>query len=140
MGGEEVDDAGASSELARSDRQRLIASRLRQTATAAAPTHFEPMAPIDVASWLSGDAGHLHRAADLTSVPISSHRGGSGRVVVALKRTARRLLFPLLDVQTSVNWANARVVTFLLRQAAAQARTIEELERQVADLRAERER
>jgi hypothetical protein len=59
--------------------------------------------------------------------------------VVPLKRTVRRLLFPVLDVQTSVNGANARVVTFLLRQLAAQARSIEELERQVAELRAERD-
>jgi hypothetical protein len=38
-----------------------------------------------------------------------------------------------------VNAANARVVTFLLRQLSAQARSIEELEQQVAQLRAERD-
>ncbi|GEM_PF-2892698 len=98
-----------------------------------------PLRPFSVARWLDGDAGHLHRAGDLTNVPISSHRHLGGRIVVVVKRTLRRLLFPLLDVQTSVNAANARVVTFMLQQLAAQARHVEELERQVAELRAERE-
>ncbi|MGA2757761.1 MAG: methyltransferase domain-containing protein [Solirubrobacteraceae bacterium] len=80
-----------------------------------------------LAAWLAGDAGHLHRAFDLTAVPVSSRRRLSGRAVVALKRALRRLLFPLLDVQSSVNAANARVVTFLLEQAEAQSRAIEAL-------------
>jgi hypothetical protein len=125
--------------IAASDRsapQRLSAARAPQTVTA----HFEPMSPLTVEEWLNGDAGHLHRACDLTTVAITSHRRLGGRIVIPLKRTVRRLLFPLLDVQTSVNAANARVVTFLLRQVAAQAQSIEELERQVANLRAERGR
>lgn len=97
------------------------------------------MEPFSVGEWLRGDAGHLHRAGDLTTVEISSHRRLGGRVVIPLKRIVRRLLFPLLDVQSSVNGANARVVTFLLRQLAAQAQTVAELERQVAELRGERD-
>jgi hypothetical protein len=118
--------------------QRPIASRLRQTASAAAPSHFEPMTPISVEQWLHGDAGHLHRAFDLTSIPVTSDRRLGARIVVRLKRTVRRLLFPVLDVQTSLNGANARTATFLLRQLAAQQRTISELEQQLAELRAER--
>jgi len=96
------------------------------------------METVSVERWLAGDAGHLHRAFDLTRVPLDSHRRHGGRVVIALKRSIRRLLFPLLDVQTSVNGANARVVTYLLRQLAAQGRSIEELEHEVAELRSER--
>jgi hypothetical protein len=54
--------------------QGLIASRLRQTASAAAPSHFEPMTPISVEQWLRDDAGHLHRAFDLTRIPVTSDR------------------------------------------------------------------
>jgi hypothetical protein len=136
MAGERVNVAPASE---RSAQPQLIAARLRQTAAVASPAHLEHASPFDVEEWLAGDAGHLHRARDLTTLPIASHRRLGGRVVVPLKRTVRRLLFPVLDVQTSVNGANARVVTFLLRQLAAQARSIEELERQVAELRAERD-
>ena len=108
--------------------QRLIAARLRQTAAAAA-------GPLGVERWPSADAGHLHRAFDLTRVPITSQRRPGGRVVVALRRSARRLLFPLLDVQSSVNAANARVVSFLLGELEAQARRIEELENRLAEHR-----
>jgi hypothetical protein len=41
----------------------------------------------------------------------------------------------VLEVQTSLNAANARVVTFLLRHLAAQSRNVAELERQLAELR-----
>jgi hypothetical protein len=41
----------------------------------------------------------------------------------------------VLEVQTSLNAANARVVTFLLRHLAAQSRSVAELERQLAELR-----
>lgn len=119
---------------------QLIARRLRDTASAVAPPPVEPLTAYAVERWLEGDAGHLHHAADLRTVPISSHRPLAGRAVVAAKRAARRLLYPLLDVQSDVNAANARVVTFLLRQLAGQAERIDELERQLAELRAERER
>jgi uncharacterized coiled-coil protein SlyX len=55
-----------------------------------------------------------------------------------VKRALRRLLHPLPEAQSVWNGANARVVTFLLRQLAAQERTIESLERQVAELYDER--
>jgi len=50
------------------------------------------------------------------------------------KRVLRRMLFPVLETQSSWNGANARVVTFMLRQLAAQARTIESLEQQLDEL------
>ena len=46
----------------------------------------------------------------------------------------RRMLYPVLETQTSWNAANARVVTFMLHQLAAQARSIESLEQQVDEL------
>jgi SAM-dependent methyltransferase len=114
-----------------SDPAQAPGVRAAPAAPPAAPAAFEPLSPQAVAGWLEGDAGHLHRAFDLTSVPVSSQRRRIGRAVVALKRALRRLLFPLLDVQSSVNAANARVVTFLLEQTAAQSRAIEGLQRRL---------
>jgi SAM-dependent methyltransferase len=93
---------------------------------------LEPISAAAAEEWRSGDVGHLHRAFDLTSLPIVSHRRLWGRIVVALKRRVRRLLFPVLEVQTSVNAANARVASFLLEQLAAQSRSIAELDRRLA--------
>src|SRR5579862_2867835 len=118
------------------EAERLIAARLRQGAT----ERPSSSAPFSVERWLAGDAGHIARAGDLAHVPISSHRRLAGRPVVALKRAVRRLLYPLIDVQSGVNAATARVVAFLLEQTAAQALAIEELERQLAELRAEHRR
>jgi hypothetical protein len=113
--------------------QGLIAARLRQTAAVAAP--LEPGQALGVEASLRGDVDHLLQAFDLTRVPITSRPRFGVRVVIALKRFVRRLLFPLLDVQTSVNGANARVVSVLLAELGAQERRVEELERQVRELR-----
>lgn len=137
---EPVDGAGASAASESSDPRRLIATRLRHGAAAAGESPLVPLQPFNLGYWFDGDAGHLQRAGDLTSLPVSSHRRLGGPIIVAAKRTLRRLLFPVLDVQASVNAANARVVAFMLGQLAAQARHVEELERQLAELRAERER
>ena len=51
-----------------------------------------------------------------------------------LRRGLRRGLHPLPEAQSVWNGANARVITFLMRQLAAQARAIESLEQQVSDL------
>jgi len=120
------------------EAKRLIEARLRQTSSAAAPTHFAPLPPLREEEWMRGDVGHLHRAFDLTLVPVVSGRRVTGRAVVSLKRSVRRLLFPLLDVQSSLNGANARVVTAVLQQLAAQGRRIEELERRIEEPGAER--
>jgi len=93
-------------------------------------------APVTVEDWLAGDAGHLHRAFDLNAVAVTSDRRFGRRTVLALKRGVRRLLHPLLDVQTSLNGANARVVGFMLRRLAEQERSLEQLERTVQSLRA----
>lgn len=139
MHGDRADGVRGTSDVVGSAPRQLIVARLRDTAAAVPGREAELMLPFGVERWLEGDAGHLHRAGDLTAVPIASHRRLGGRLVVGLKRTARRLLFPLLDVQTGVNAANARVVTFLLEQVAAQARCIDELQRQVQEL-SERDR
>ena len=131
-----VERAGEASSEA--EAKRLIAARLRQTSSAAAPTHFEPLPPLRVEDWMRGDAGHLHRAFDLTLLPVVSRRRVTGRAVVSLKRAVRRLLFPLLEVQSSLNGANARLVTAVLQQLAAQGRRIDELERRIEELGAER--
>jgi hypothetical protein len=48
-----------------------------------------------------------------------------------------RLLHPLPETQSTLNAANARVTSFLLRQMAAQARSIESLEQQLEELQKE---
>ncbi len=140
MHGERADGVRAPSDVAAGVTRQLIVARLLDAAADVPRQNTaELMLPFDVERWLEGDVGHLHRAADLTAVPIASHRPLARRAVVTVKRTARRLLFPILDVQSGMNAANARVVTFLLEHVAAQARCIEELQRQVKEL-AERDR
>ena len=116
--------------------QRLIAARLRQTASAvaASPSGTPGRSPAAERRPLA-DVDHLHRAFDLTAVPLTSRRRVGGSLVVALKRSLRRLLAPLLDVQTGVNGANARVVSFLIGELEAQERRIEELERRLGERR-----
>src|SRR5579863_4002429 len=112
MAGERVEGAEAARAAADAARdERAIARRLREVVAASEPTLATRHA---IERWLDGDAGHLHRAGDLRAAPLASHRGLLGRPVIALKRTLRRLLYPLLDIQSDVNAANARVVTFLL--------------------------
>ena len=130
MAGERLDEAGA---------QRLIEQRLRDVAAASA-LRLDALSAERVAEWERGDIAAIEAGADLVHLPISSHRAGTGPALVALKRTLRRLLHPLPEAQSGVNAANARVVTFLLRQLAAQARAIEALETELAELRAERQR
>ncbi len=83
---------------------------------------------------VAGDLGHLHAAHDLRKLPITSRRQLIGPAVVRVKRGLQTLLHPLPEAQSTWNGANARVVTFLLRQLAAQARAIESLEQQVSEL------
>jgi hypothetical protein len=101
----------------------------------AATTTLEPLSAALVDQWMAGDAGHLHRAHDLTRVPLATPRRLGRHAAAALRRNVGRRLFPLLEVQTSLNGANARVVTFLLRHLAAQSRSVAELERRLAELR-----
>ena len=119
--------------------EELIAQRLRLPAVLADHPRRELASPSSVQQWLEGDAGRLHEDANLRALPIASHRRMAGSSVVALKRMLRRLLYPLVDVQSDLNAANARIVTFLLEQLAAHAERIAELQREVAELRADRE-
>lgn len=118
-----------------SSRTPLIEARLRQ-GTSDVPALADARLPSFVFEHLmEGDAGHLHRAHNVRDLPIESHRRLTGPIVTATKRTLFRLLHPLPEVQTTWNAANARVITLLLRQVAAQARSIELLEQQVVELR-----
>lgn len=83
---------------------------------------------------MSGDLGHLHAAHDLRALPMPSRRRWARPLVVRFRRILRQGLYPLPEAQSVWNGANARVVTFLLRQLAAQARAIESLEQQVSEL------
>lgn len=132
MGAERLDRVEAAAHA-----QRLIAERLRESAAASTP-RFEGLSPERVAALKGGDIALIEAAGDLVSLPISSHRALSGSALVALKRALRRLLHPLPEAQSRANAANARVATLLLHQLAEQARAIERLEAELAELRAER--
>jgi hypothetical protein len=123
-----------------SGREALIAGRLRQnTARTASLDRRLPSFAIEHA--LSGDVGHLHAAHDLRALPIPAPRRRATRpLVVWLRRGLRRGLYPLPEAQSVWNGANARVISFLMRQLAAQARAIESLEQQVSELHDERRR
>src|SRR5882762_2548754 len=101
-----------------------MAARLRQTARSVSPPVEARLPSFALEHEVAGDAGHLHRAHDLRSLPIESDRRLTGRLVVRIKHTLRRMLYPLPETQSTWNAANARVVTFMLRQLAAQARSI----------------
>jgi hypothetical protein len=83
---------------------------------------------------VSGDIGHLHAAHDLTALPIVGREGIAKPLVLRLRRAMRRGLYPIPQAQSTWNGANARVVSYLLRQLIAQARAIEALEQQVAQM------
>jgi hypothetical protein len=117
-------DFPADSEFERTRREQPMWSR-------------EGALAVNLEQWLVGDVGHLHRAYDLTSVPISASRR-RGRVASMPERVLRRLLLPVLEAQSSLNGANARVATFLLHRVAAQGQAIEALEQQVGELQRER--
>jgi hypothetical protein len=115
-------------------REALVAARLRQGAARRKPSLQARLPSFALEHAVSGDLGHLHAAHDLTKLPITAKRRATRPLVVGVKRALRRALYPLPEAQSTWNGANARVVTFLLRQLAAQARTIESLERQVSHL------
>ncbi len=54
-----------------------------------------------------------------------------------IRRLARRAIEPLPEAQTVWNGANARVISLLLGQVAAQERALADLEREVIHLRTE---
>jgi hypothetical protein len=115
-------------------RAPLIEARLRQGTSGVLPLVDARLPSFVFEHLMEGDAGHLHRAHNVSDLSVESHRRLSGPLVNKARRTLMRLLHPLPEVQTTWNAANARVVTLLLRQVAAQARSIELLEQQVAEL------
>ncbi len=121
-------------------RLRLIEARLRQTARGVSPRDTAHLPAFVLDNLMRGDAGHLHRGYDLRRLPIESDYRLVGPLVAKLRRAIFRLLHPLLEAQSTWNAANARTVTFLLRQVYAQGRSIESLERQVAELYRELDR
>lgn len=119
-------------------RAVLIAARLRQNSTRQTPLLDRRLPSFALEHAISGDLGHLHAAHDLRKVPVpASRRRLVGPLIYRTRRALRRGLEPLLEAQSVWNGANARVITFLLRQLAAQARTVESLERQLAELQDE---
>jgi hypothetical protein len=112
----------------------LIAARLRQNASRRQPSLDSRLPSFAIEHAVAGDLGHLHAAHDLRELRITSRRRFTGPLIVRLKRGLLRGLHPLPESQSVWNGANVRVVTFLLRQLAAQARTIESLERQVSEM------
>jgi hypothetical protein len=121
-------------------RSKLIAARLRQSASRRVPSLDSRLPSFALEHAVSGDLGHLHATHDLRELPIISRRRLVGPLVVRAKRALRAGLHPLPEAQSVWNGANARVVTFLLRQLAAQARAVESLEQQVAELHDELKR
>jgi hypothetical protein len=115
------------------DRADLVASRLRQGATRSQVRHRR-LPSFALEHEMSGDLGHLHAAYDLTALPIRARARMSRPLVVRLRRVLLRGIYPIPEAQSVWNGANARVVSFLLSQLAAQARAIESLEQQVAQL------
>jgi hypothetical protein len=123
----------AEASTAEDDRPALVASRLRQNAVRS--TSLDRRLPsFALEHAVAGDLGHLHAAHDLRRLPITSRRRLARPLVVRLRRALRQGLYPLPEAQSVWNGANARVVTFLLRQLAAQSRAIESLEQQVSAL------
>ncbi len=86
---------------------------------------------------VAADLGHLHAAHDLREIPIISRRRAIGPLIVRVKRALWQLLYPLPEAQSTWNGADARVLTFMMRQLAVQARAIESLEDHVAELHGE---
>ncbi len=118
-------------------RSKLIAARLRQNASRLTPSLDRRLPSFALEHAVAGDLGHLHAAHDLRKLPNVSNRRLLGPLVVRARRALRQGLHPLPEAQSVWNGANARVITFLLRQLAAQARTVESLERQLAELQDE---
>jgi hypothetical protein len=115
-------------------RTALIATRLRQTARSTPSPVEAPLPSFALEHAVAGDVGHLHRTYNLSALPIESERRMGGKLTVRAKRMLRRMLYPVVETQTGWNGANARVVSFTLRQLAAQARSIESLEQRVEEL------
>lgn len=126
-------DTPAEGGVAEDLRTAKVAARLRQNAVRS--TSFDRRLPsFALEHAVSGDLGHLHAAHDLRALPFPARRRLTRPLVVRLRRVLRQGLFPLPEAQSVWNGANARVVSFLLRQLAAQARAIESLEQQVSQL------
>jgi len=61
----------------------------------------------------------LHSDHDIYSMRFTSHRRVFGPIIVAVKKTLRQLLTPILVRQASYNAANTRVVAHLVERLAA---------------------
>lgn len=116
-------------------RSMLIATRMRNNVTRQVPSRETRLPSFAIEHAVSGDLGHLHATHDLRLLRITSGRGLMGPLVVRFKSLLHRALHPLPESQSVWNGANARVMSFQLHQLAAQARAIESLEQQVAELR-----
>jgi hypothetical protein len=127
-------DLHAHEDSAADARAARVARRLRQNTIRGAAEERRRVPSFALEHTVAGDLGHLHAAHDLRSLPFPSRHRLTRPLVVRTRRLLRRALYPLPEAQSVWNGANARVVTFLLRQLVAQARAIESLEEQVSAL------
>src|SRR5262245_25569435 len=106
--------------------------RRRQEPTLAYPT--ERSSDDQVTAALAS----LHHDHDIYRMHFTSHRRVLGPFVLAVKKTLRQLLTPILVRQASYNDANTRVIAYLMeRLAALEARLggLEEQQRQTLERR-----
>ncbi len=129
---------GASAEPSSDARAELVAERIRHHLVDVDGPKRERLSSFALTHAVGGDLSHIHAAHDLRKVPIVSRRRWIGPGVVRLRRALRGALEPLPEAQSTWNGATARLVSFLIQQLVVQARAIESLERQVAELQDER--
>lgn len=110
-----------------------MAGRLRQNATQP-PKRYERVPSFAFEHHVAGDLGHIHAAHDLRMLPLTARPGPFRPLVLRLRLLLRRGLYPLPESQSVWNGANARIVSFLVKQLAAHARALESLEQRVAEL------
>ena len=76
------------------------------------PTHENHASPFDDGQ-ATADFGSLHSGYDIRNVSFVSHRPLVGPLVVAVKKTLRKLLTPILDRQVAYNIAIIRVTAHI---------------------------
>lgn len=114
------------------DVERIM-RQIREDIARARAAGVGPLAVADpgsVAGPAVADVVALQAAVDIRNIPLTSHRGLLGPIVVATKRLLRKLLTPILERQVTHNTASARLIGQL-------GQGLEALGREQAGLRAE---
>lgn len=104
------------------------------------PTSEKHTSPFDDGQ-AAADFAYLHSGYNIQHVSFASHRWLIGPLLVAVKKTLRKLLTPILERQTAYNAANGRVTTHIKdwidsldRQHALVSEQMETLERRRVEL------